>query len=339
MSVLAERIGLMVRLGEYLSSNNEDLELAKENAFRQNGWFTLDYINHALHAITQEMLQADKLNNWMAHYPNIATMTTKKRLGIVMAGNIPLVGFHDFLCGYLSGHQLSIKLSSKDTVLWRHLFKWLYAQSPEFAQDVQEAEMLKGCDAYIATGSNNSARYFQQYFARFPHIIRRNRTSVAVLDGNESPETLQKIADDIAIYYGLGCRNVTKIWVPEGYNFELFLGSFEKYLHHQHHNKYKNNYDYQLALYLLNKAAYMSNPVLLLVPHESVFAPISVVHYEYYKDKDLLIEQLIANDDVQCIEANTTIKNQKIVPTGGSQLPSLFDYADGVDTMAFLATL
>lgn len=339
MSLLAERIELMVQLGNYLRSDSEDWALAKENAFRQNGWFTLDYIEHAVNAITEQFLDKSKLEAWASHYSNLSNEPTGKVLGIVMAGNIPLVGFHDFLCGFIAGHTLRVKLSSKDTVLWQHIFRWLYSIAPEFDQQVQEAEMLKGCDAYIATGSNNSARYFEQYFAKYPHIIRRNRTSVAILDGTESAEELEQLADDVSLYYGLGCRNVTKIWVPEGYNFEALLGSFSKYAHHEFHNKYKNNCDFQLALYLLNKVHYMTNNVLLMVPNESVYAPISVLHYGYYTDKQALIEQLTQDDNIQCIEAKTETKDEKIVLPGGSQSPTLFDYADGVDTMAFLSSL
>lgn len=340
MAVLIERIDLMVKLGEYFRSGNEDWQQATELAHRQNGWFTEDFTALAVNNIATAFLDREKLKAWIRAYPGIADTLTGKTVGIVMAGNIPLVGFHDFLCGYLSGHSLRIKLSSKDTVLWQHIFRLLSSWDGSFAGQVAEADMLKGCDAYIATGSNNSARYFEQYFAKYPHIIRKNRTSVAVLDGSETSEELQQLANDVCVYFGLGCRNVTKVFVPDNYNFETLLPAFNKYSHHADHNKYKNNYDYQLAIYLLNKVTYMSNGNLLLVVSESPYAPISVLHYGHYKDKDQLLRLLNEDDQVQCIEVkepSTQIK--KAVPIGASQQPSLDDYADGVDTMEFLSSL
>lgn len=203
--------------------------------------------------------------------------------------------------------------------------------------------MLKNCNAYIATGSNNSARYFEQYFKRFPHIIRRNRTSVAILDGSETQEELNALADDVCLYYGLGCRNVTKIFVPENYNFEGLIPVFNKYKTHEDHNKYKNNYDFQLAIFLLNKVLYMTNGSVLLVPGESPFAAISVLHYEVYKDKNELMEKLKTNHDLQCITVKSSeAKSSEMLAIkafGENQVPLLADYADGVDTMAFLSEL
>jgi len=330
----------MVQLGEYFRSGNEDWQQAAELAHRQNGWFTEDFTALAVNNIVTAFLNREKLEAWVRTYPGIADTLTGKTIGIVMAGNIPLVGFHDFLCGYLSGHTLRIKLSSKDTVLWQHIFRLLSSWDSSFAGQVAEADMLKGCDAYIATGSNNSARYFEQYFSKYPHIIRKNRTSVAILDGTETDTELQSLADDVCVYFGLGCRNVTKIYIPENYNFETLLPSFNKYNHHIDHNKYKNNYDYQLALYLLNKVTYMSNGNLLLVAGESPYAPISVLHYEFYNDKDLLLTALNEDDRIQCIEVkNPAVITAKTVQPGSSQQPALSDYADGVDTMEFLSAL
>jgi len=340
MAVLAERIDLMVRLGEYFRSGNEDWQQAAELAQRQNGWFTQEFISLATDNIATAFLDRKQLEAWIRKYPGIQDTPGERSVGIVMAGNIPLVGFHDFLCGYISGHKLRIKLSSKDTVLWQHIFRLLSSWDNSFTQQVTEADMLKGCDAYIATGSNNSARYFEQYFAKYPHIIRKNRTSVAVLDGSETNEELQQLADDVCVYFGLGCRNITKVFVPRDYNFENLLPVFNKYSHHSDHNKYKNNYDYQLALYLLNKVNYMSNGNLLMVAAESPYAPISVLHYGYYQDKDQLLKSLNEDDQIQCIEVKAPeAAIKKAVSIGASQQPALDDYADGVDTMAFLAAL
>ena len=342
MSVLAERIALMVRLGQYFNNNDESWQYIKNNAERMNGWFTEPFIELAVQHITTQFLQEDKLKAWLAQYPKLSDESSDaKTVGLVMAGNIPLVGFHDFLCCYLSGYNVKVKLSSKDTVLWEHIFKVLGSWDKGFPETVTVSEMLKECDAYIATGSNNSARYFEQYFKRFPHIIRRNRTSVAVLDGTETAGELEALADDVCLYYGLGCRNVTKIFVPENYDFEILIPVFDKYKAHSDHNKYRNNYDFQLAIFLLNKVQYMTNSSVLLVPGESPFAAISVLHYEVYKDKTAMLETLVSNNDLQCITTKQaeTFSNKAIQNFGANQQPTLSDYADGVDTMEFLTSL
>jgi hypothetical protein len=344
MSVLAERIALMVRLGEYFKSNDESWQHAKEYAERMNGWFTQPFIESAVKNITTQFLDQIKLTTWLAKYSEVQDgNNVAKTIGLVMAGNIPLVGFHDFLCCYVSGYNVKVKLSSKDTVLWEHIFKVLGDWDKDFAKVVFVSDMLKDCDAYIATGSNNSARYFEQYFQRFPHIIRRNRTSVAVLDGTETQKELEALADDVCLYYGLGCRNVTKIFVPENYDFETLIPVFNKYKDHTNHNKYMNNYDFQLAIFLLNRVKYMTNDSVLLVPGESPFAAISVLHYEVYKDKKALLENLVLNDDLQCIttKQDEAFKNSNktIQGFGDNQQPALSDYADGVDTMEFLTSL
>lgn len=338
---LQSRILLMTKLGQYLSSNDENLIESIDSAFRANGWFTPEFVKLSLDNIAQYFLKEEALSNWIAQYPKIASdQVSPKNVGIVMAGNIPLVGFHDFLCGFISGHRLKIKLSSKDTVLWQHIFSRLQQWNDQFDKQVETAEMLKGCDAYIATGSNNSARYFEFYFQKYPHIIRKNRSSVAILDGTESAEALEHLSDDVSQYFGLGCRNVTQIYVPKEYNFEPLLAAFNKYISHIDHNKFKNNYDYQLALYLLNKQYYMSNGHILLVESDSVYAPISVVHYQYYDNKEELISKLSQNEAVQCISiAGAQQTDSGLVNFGGNQKPRLTDYADGVDTMNFLADL
>jgi hypothetical protein len=346
MSLLEERIALIVRLGHYLADNKEELQNVVAKAERMNGWFTPEFVQLAARTIATEFLDEEKLRAWLAQYPAIGIVGSpnSKTLGLVMAGNIPLVGFHDFLCAYLSGLRLKLKLSSKDTVLWEHILDLLSQWDPEFGKQVTVSEMLKDCDAYIATGSNNSARYFEQYFQKYPHIIRKNRTSVAVLDGSETPAQLSSLADDVCLYYGLGCRNVTKIYVPPDYSFEQLLPVFDRYKHHADHNKYKNNYDYQLAIFLLNKVRYMTNGSVLLVPYESPFAAISVLHYEYYTDKKALLQQLAGDDRLQCITTREKVElgDGKDVETqvfGANQAPGLNDYADGTDTMAFLSSI
>jgi len=261
---LAERIDLMAELGNYLRSNSLEWLMAKQKAFEKNPWFIPEFIQLACTNILTEYLQKDKLTEWVNFY-HLDDNIQPKNVGVVMAGNIPLVGFHDFLCIFISGHRQTIKPSSKDDVLLKHLVHKLYEWEPACTKSVSFADMLKGCDAYIATGSNNVARYFEYYFGKYPSVIRRNRTSVAVLQGNEGADELTSLGDDVHQYFGLGCRNVTKIFVPEGYDFIPLLTAFKKYSYFSDHNKYKSNYDYYLALQIMNNLFYMTNGSILLI--------------------------------------------------------------------------
>ncbi|HJT75545.1 MAG TPA: acyl-CoA reductase [Chitinophaga sp.] len=326
-----EKVAALVRLGQYLAGNDPALQTAKDQAFQANGWFTEDFVNISLKNICQYFLDEARLNSWLAGYPVIPAVS--RSVGIVAAGNIPLVGFHDWLCGFLSGHQVRLKLSSKDTVLMKHVIDKIAEWYPEYAAQTQTQDMLKNCDAYIATGSNNSSRYFNYYFAQYPHIIRRNRTSAAILDGTETFEELEALADDIMIYFGLGCRNVTKVFVPENYNFDNLLKALGKYDSLADHHKYKNNYDYNLALFLLNSSQYLTNGTILLNESPSLFSPLSVLHYGYYTDAAALTEELKGSEDLQALVGHG------FIPFGAAQQPGLSDYADGVDTMQFLTTL
>lgn len=328
---LVERIDLMVELGKYLQSDHEDLQITKQKAFEKNGWFTTEFINHAIKNIITEFLQKDKLEGWVKSY-YLDDNISPKNVGIVMAGNIPLVGFHDFLSVFISGHKQTIKLSSKDDVLLRHITGKLFEWQPQIHNSISFADMLKGCDAYIATGSNNTARYFDYYFGRYPNIIRHNRTSVAILTGNESAEELKQLADDVHLYFGLGCRNVTKIYIPQGYDFLPLLNAFKKYAYFSDHTKYRNNYDYNLALLIMNNAYYMTNESLLLVENEQLFSPISQLNYSFYTDKNDLRKNLENDENIQCIVGDN-------IAFGKAQQPSLTGYADGIDTMQFLLSL
>jgi hypothetical protein len=325
-----QRIDLLTRLGNYILENGEEWQAAKRLAIVQNGWFTPESIDMAAGHIALEYLNEANLHTWLGHY---TLPQDAKKVGIVMAGNIPLVGFHDFLCGFLSGHHLLIKLSSKDTVLMAHLIKKLAEWAPEVLAQVHTAEMLKGCDAYIATGSNNTARYFEQYFGKYPSIIRRNRTSVAILDGSEGEEELTALGQDIFSYFGLGCRNVTQVVVPEGYDFTPLLRTLEAWHSLNDHNKYRNNYDYHLALFLLNKVPYFDNGSILMVENLLPFSAVSVLHYRYYSDPAKTLSELKESSEIQAIVG------QGGIPFGSAQHPRLNDYADAVDTMAFLCNL
>ncbi len=330
---LQHRIDLLVRLGEYILSNNEKWLASQEKASYENGWFIPEFITSATKNIGEKLLKREFLENFSANYQISSNAEKPKKIGIVMAGNIPLVGFHDFLCAFLSGHIAIMKPSSKDQVLIKHLVEELISWENKVSDYLIFAEMLKGCDAYIATGSNNSSRYFEYYFAKFPNIIRKNKTSIAILTGSESKEELALLADDVHSYFGLGCRNVTKIYVPKGYDFIPMIEAFKKYQHLADHHKYKNNYDYNLALHLLNKVYYMTNGSILLVENENLFSPISQLNYESYSSIETVIKSLDNNLDLQCIVGNNHI------PFGKAQCPSINDYADGIDTMAFLTSL
>jgi hypothetical protein len=330
---LPYRIELLVRLGEYILSDDIHWREAKEKASRENGWFIPEFIELSATAIAHSFLQKDILEKWVTGYHLPAINHNPRHVGIVMAGNIPLVGFHDLLCVFISGHKAIIKPSSKDETLIKHLVTKIGEWDKEIHDLIRFAEMLKDCDAYIATGSNNSAGYFEYYFKKYPHIIRRNRTSVAILTGDESSSELEKLADDVYLYFGLGCRNVTKIYVPKDYDFIPLLTAFKKYDHLADHHKYKNNYDYNLAIHLLNKKYYMSNPSVLLVEDTSLFSPISQLNYEYYNSRHELTASLKDNPAIQCIAG------KNFVPFGQTQSPAITDYADGVDTLQFLANL
>jgi len=331
---LQERIDLLVKLGNYLLSDEPAWAAVKENAERQNGWFTQSFIELAVSNIVNNFLNPGPLNAFAAAYAIPDKPANLKKTGLVMAGNIPLVGFHDWLCIFLSGHQAFVKPSSKDLVLIKHIVEKLGEWDNEIKTQTVFSDMLKGCDAYIATGSNNSARYFDYYFNKYPHIIRRNRTSSAVLTGRETEAQLDKLADDVNLYFGLGCRNVTKLYVPANYDFVPLLAAFNKYSYFADYSKYKNNYDYQLAILLLNHKYYMSNGAILLVENESVFSAISLLHYEFYTGENhKIVGELQNNHDIQCVIGDGAID------FGEAQYPALSDFADGVDTMAFLLSL
>ena len=335
---LQERIGLLTRLGEYILSDSETWKGIRERASIENSWFLPEFIDSSTKNIAIAFLQQHTLAQFADDYnlQNISGPTGRekpKTVGIVMAGNIPLVGFHDLLCVFITGHKALIKSSSKDDVLIKHLVNVMVSWNKEVAELISFSEMLKGCDAYIATGSNNTAGYFEYYFGKYPHIIRRNRTSVAILSGRESNEDLRRLADDVYMYFGLGCRNITKLYVPEGYDFVPLLSIFKKYNYLADYHKYKNNYDYNLAVLILNKKYFMSTESLLLVEEASFFSPISQLNYEFYTEGENLVASLKGRQELQCIAGTG------FTPFGQTQYPLLKDYADGVDTVRFLLQL
>lgn len=328
---LQNRIELLLKLREYLKENSEEWQHIKHTATTHNGWFTIEFIDLAVQNIIEQFLSEDKLTKWVSHY-YVDDAIVPKNVGIVMAGNIPMVGFHDFLCVFVSGHIQTIKLSGKDDVLLKHLIKKMYSWDITLQNYISFASILKGCDAYIATGSNNSARYFDYYFAKYPSIIRKNRTSVAILKGDENTATLEKLSDDIHAFFGLGCRNVTKLFVPQEYDFVPLLASFHRYKYFADHHKYKNNFDYNLSIQIMNNRFYMTNNATLLVENDALFSPISQLNYSFYNEIDVVLSSLRENVELQCIAGID-------IPFGKVQSPELSDYADGIDTMQFLLTL
>ncbi len=288
----------------------------------------------ALEAITI-MLQPDSLQQWISCYS--ISEHLPKNIGVVMAGNIPAVGFHDLMTVLVSGNKIQIKLSSSDRILMEWITDIIKSENTELGKRISFVDKLQKPDAVIATGSDNTARYFHYYFSKVPHVIRKNRNSVAVLNGNETKEQLFALGDDIFSYFGLGCRNVSKLMVPENYNFEKFFNAIEPYGNELLlHNKYLNNYDYYRAIYLMENVPFLTNNFVHLVQQENIASPVSVLHYETYSNHKVLQQSLEVNaDKIQCIISDENITGKEI-KFGQGQQPSASDYADGVDTLRFL---
>ncbi|MEM6320388.1 MAG: acyl-CoA reductase [Bacteroidota bacterium] len=336
---LQERIALLVKLGEYLLSNDEYLKAVMHRTQYNNAWLTVENCEKAVEAIGTHFLQEAALTNWTNKY-HVRDNDLPKTVGIVMAGNIPLVGFHDFLSVFLAGHRAQIKLSEKDKYLLPQLLKKLQEWDNRAMDYFKVVERLADFDAVIATGSNNSARYFEQYFGKYPHIIRRNRHAVAVLDGTESTEDLLALGQDVFAYYGLGCRNVSKLYLPKGYEFNPLLEALHEYNQVVLNNKYKNNFDYNYAMFLLNKVPYKANGCIILVENEDITSRIASLHYEFYDKADTLVTAINhRQSEIQCVVTKVNLNQLATVPFGKAQQPSLTDYADGVDTMQFLMGL
>ena len=327
------RIDMLSKLGDYILSNDAEWLQVKEQASLQNSWFTKEFIDVAVNNIGNRFLKKNILQQWASQNNLPEEPQTIKTVGVVMAGNIPLVGFHDFLSVFISGNKIQIKPSSKDEILIKHIAERLISWNSSLESLIQFRDMLKGCDAYIATGSNNSSRYFEYYFKKYPHIIRRNRTSVAILDGTETAEELEKLADDVHLFFGLGCRNVTKIYVPYGYDFLSLLEAFKKYRYLADFHKYKNNYDYNLALHILNNKFYMTNGSVILFENEPLFSPISQLNCEYYSHKKAVLEKLANSEELQCIVGHDH------TPFGQAQCPPINEFADKMNTLQFLSSL
>lgn len=335
---LSKRLAAFVKLGEKLRGiDSSELSSLAIQAKAANGWFTESEISRALNGIIK-MLSKDQLDHWLKNYS--LENNYAKDVGIVMAGNIPFVGFHDLLSVLISGHNAEAKLSSQDQVLMSYLINELNKIEPDL--QINTPDKLKNVDAIIATGSDNSARYFEYYFRNKPNIIRKNRTSVAILNGNESEEELNRLATDIFSYYGLGCRSVSKVFHPVDFDLTILLKNLESYADIANHHKYRNNYDYNKSILLVNGVDHLDSGFLLLQESENLVSPISVLFRESYEDHadcKRKIEQNLVK--IQCLIGGDSIQKEfhDSIKFGEAQQPNVWDYADGVDTLSFLAKL
>jgi len=348
-----EKKKCFIALGQFLSQFNFDQNRKNEavlhndlyfDAFANliqlsqshNGWFTPEQVYHAVQSWAKALTE-DNLNTWLSRY-DFSTIQPKT-VGLILAGNIPLVGFHDFLSVLLSGHKVLVKTSSNDQHLIKFLAQFLVTTLPEMGNYITFTDgKLENFDAVIATGSNNTARYFEFYFKDKPSIIRKNRNSVALLTGKESHEDLVLLGEDIFRYYGLGCRNVSKLFVPKDYDFQPFFKAIYEYKDVIFYEKYSNNYDYNKAVFLMSNFKLLDNEFLTLKEDRSYASPIATIFYEYYEDLDT-IKQRLENDkdQIQCVVSNGLTPNS--IPFGKTQQPELWDYADNVDTLQFLIEL
>ena len=325
-------------LGKRLSNPDEQLTDLINNELYYNAWFTPANVEKAVTSIGNMLNTAD-ITTWLSKYQ--LKDHAPKKVGSILAGNIPLVGFHDILCVLATGNHALIKSSSQDSRLIKYVLNLLVEIDNSFADQFSFVERLENFDAVIATGSNNTSRYFEYYFGKVPNIIRKNRNSVAVLTGNETAEQLFELGHDIFDYYGLGCRNVSKILVPDGYNFNFFFESIQGYEQIINHHKYNNNYDYNKSIYLVNRDDHFDNGFLLLKKDERLTSPLAVLFYNNYADIKSVEEMInTESEKIQCVVSGVPldVKNQ-VVSFGQSQQPKLWDYADGIDTMDFLSNL
>ncbi|MCX2431075.1 acyl-CoA reductase [Pedobacter sp. GR22-10] len=337
MSALTQEKAIIAfkTLGKKLAHPTDFLGDAIYQVKNSNAWFTGENIEKAILSFSEMLNDAD-VNQW---FKTVQFTSSSKKIGLILAGNIPMVGFHDVLCVLATGNIALIKLSSSDDKLIKMVITALIRIEPAFDDKIEYVERLKDFDAVIATGSNNSSRYFDYYFSKVPNIIRKNRNSVAVLDGTESPEDIDNLGADIFDYFGLGCRNVSKLYYPKGYDIARFYEGIERYQNIINHFKYQNNYDYNKSIYLVNMAKHFDNGFLLLKEDEQLTSPLAVLFYQEYKSlTEVEAELSVQSDNIQCIISKADLKCPKF-NFGESQHPKLWDYADNVNTVEFLNRL
>ena len=342
MTPVEQHIEGFKKLGQYIreikaeTSEYAPLFECIQKAQHNNGWFTQENCLKALRG-WGELLQVGALQEWTSQY-NFG-LTAPKNVGLILAGNIPLVGFHDVLCVLLCGQNATIKLSTTDPLLIPFLYQKLKEFSPLFENRLHfTQDRLENFNAVIATGSNNAARYFEHYFTKVPHIIRKNRNGIAVLSGEESKEELAGLAQDIVQYFGLGCRSISKVYLPEGYDLNNIFGALYPHAYLMDSAKYANNYDYNKAVYLMSEFDLLDNGFMLLREHESFGSPVACLHYSFYKDLPSLEKELLEKaEEIQCV--STHLAFPQAVLLGKAQQPALWEYADGVDPISFLLEL
>ena len=329
---LQQRISAFSKLGSWIENlPEEEFKLISVNAQSLNPWFTEENLKLAFEGLST-YLKEENLSKWTLNY-NFDD-NESKNIGVVMAGNIPLVGFHDYLSVLISGNSLTAKLSSNDNYLLKEIHKQLIEIEPFFSNKVNFVDRLENVDAYIATGSDNSARYFEHYFAKKPNIIRKNRTSIAVINGDETPDELNELSKDIFNYFGLGCRNVTFLMVPEGYKWDPIYEACEKWKDVIHHTKYCNNYEYSRSVLLVKQVPFFDNNFLIMKEADELNSTISVLNFKTYKsEKEVSTFLDNHTEQTQCIVGN------RFLPFGSAQTPDVWDYSDGVDTLEFLDKL
>jgi hypothetical protein len=335
---IEERKEALFQLGLAIKNDSDWIKDIVESAYIHNKWFTPANSAKALNAVADEFLNEEKLDHWLSPYQLVEA--NAKNVGLVLAGNIPLVGWHDILCTFITGNKSIIKYSSKDEILISQLIQRLELINPKTKDSFQKVEFIKDIDAVIATGGNTAATHFKQYFGKQPHIIRKNRSSVAVLTGKESDDELFSLMDDVFCYFGLGCRSVSKLFIPEDFNTDRIFEASLKYADVIDHPKYNNNFDYNNAIYLLGQRPFLTNNFLILVEDTALSSRISCLHYEKYTSVEVLASKLQQqHEDLQCISSNSSIGSIETIALGQCQMPSVSDYADGVDTIQFLINL
>jgi hypothetical protein len=338
--LLEDRKKAFVLLGKKIASlEDSQMDFIWQKTRNNNSWFSENSIKKTIWGILR-YLDPEKIDQWLEKYPTIyQNNITPRSVGVVMAGNIPAVGFHDFMSVLMAGHSIQAKLSSDDNILIPAFAGLLTEIEPRFKEKIDFVEMIKNADAYIATGSDSSAKYFEAYFSKKPNLIRRNRVSVAVLNGTETQEDFNGLGEDIFSYFGLGCRNVAKIYVPKNYDFAKFYEGIEHCQPVINHHKYANNYDYNKAIYLIKPVKFLDNGFLLIAENQEITSPPSVLYYEFYENGDDLAAKLhFHKSKIQCIVS----KNAWYLDSftfGEAQKPQLWDYADGIDTMKFLINI
>ena len=334
---LSQRIDAFGRLGEVIRRLGlSDRKMLAEKARNENAWFTEESVMLSLRGI-EVLLEHSKLESWaMSYSPEPSAVKT---IGVAMAGNIPLVGFHDFLCVLIAGHRLKAKLSTQDTVLLRFILQKLLDLEPRFSERVSFEDTLKDVDAMIATGSDNTARYFEYYFRNIPHIIRKNRASCAVLQGDESTDEFVLFGKDVFSYFGLGCRNASKLYVPEEFDFGRLIESWDSFRNVIDHHKFANNYSYQRSILLLDQVPFLDGEFILLRAHKHLVSPIATLYYEKYENLQQVKEKIETDKEKLQVVVSAKGWFSGSIPFGNAQLPEVNDYADNVDTMRFLLSL